>query len=123
MRPGSFLLFLALFAGAAATGSSLGNTAPIALHSNPAGNGAIFVPVAAKKSAAEKTRAQQCKTLNRCRWYFAHCEKKFLGSTAPGPRRDAAREACVDTYRACIKKGFPSGGLFFTRWFVPGECT
>lgn len=83
----------------------------------------MFMPVAANKSAAEKTRAQQCKALNRCRWYFAGCEKKFLGNTTPGAKRDAAREACVDTYRACIKKGFPNGGLFFTRWFVPGECT
>lgn len=100
----------------------MGETAPAVSTGNAVGYSAPFIPVAAKKSAAEKTRAQQCKALNKCRWYYARCEKKVYGGMKPGPKRDAAKKACVDKYRSCIKKAFPSGGFLFERWFMPGEC-
>lgn len=121
--PGRILLVLGLVAGVAVAGASFGGASP-ALHSgNIADQRTQLVPVTAKKSPAEKTRARQCKALNKCRWHYAHCEKKVYGGMKPGPRRNAAKEACVDEYRACIKKGFPDGGLLFERWFMPGACT
>lgn len=124
VRLGRILLLLGLFACAAAVGALLpGETAPAASPGMPAGQRAVVMPAAAKKSSAENTRARQCKALNKCRWNYAQCEKKVYGGMKPGPKRDAAKEACVDTYRACIKKGFPNGGMMFERWFMPGACT
>lgn len=100
----------------------MGATAPAVSTGNMAGYGAPLLLVAEQKSADGRTRAQKCKALNRCRWYYAHCEKKVYGGMKPGPKRDAAWEKCVDDYRSCIKKAFPQGGFLFERWFMPGEC-
>lgn len=122
MRPGRVLLFAALFSGAAITNGSLGKTAPLVSTGNAAGPAVPLILVAEKKASAARTRAQQCKALNKCRWYYAHCEKKVYGAMKPGAKRDAAKEACVSKYRSCIKKAFPNGGFLFERWFMPGEC-
>jgi hypothetical protein len=75
---------------------------------------------AAKKKPS--TREAQCKALSKCRNRYAWCEKKYYKQQKPGPKRDAALEACVDKYRTCIKANFEGTDLLFIRWFWPDEC-
>jgi len=78
----------------------------------------FLILAATKKPAGRKA---QCKALNKCRGHFTYCDEKVFRAK-PSAKRDAAHEACVAKYRTCIKKNFSSGEMFFTRWFVPGEC-
>ena len=123
MRHSGILFVIGLIGAGAVIGGSPGGATPLVLPGSAAENNALIVQVAAKKSPAEQSRARNCKALNKCRWYYAHCENKVYGSMKPGAKRDAAKDACVNTYRSCIKKAFPNGGFTFERWFMPGACT
>ena len=87
---------------------------------NGAGATGYFRTAAAKKKPVG--RQAQCKALSKCRNRYAWCENKYYKQQKPGPKRDAALEACVDKYRTCIKQNFDGTDLLFIRWFWPDEC-
>lgn len=113
-------MFAVLGFVAAMSGVKTGNAATMGDPQINPGATQYLVLAAAKKKPAGKVA--QCKALNKCRWYYAHCEKKVYGGMKPGPKRDVAKEACVDKYRTCIKENFNGTDMLFIRWFWPGEC-
>lgn len=112
-RLGMAIFLLVAFASPAASASA------IQIAPKPPASAAGLTLVAATKP---RTKAQQCKALDRCRGRFTYCDDKVFSTMKPGPKRDAAHDACVEKYRTCIKKNFASTELLFIRWFWPGEC-